>query len=229
MAASPATAPNEAVVATYDRFAALYDRLVSPLAAGTRDRAVDRLAPAAGDRVLEIGCGPGHALVGLADRVGPAGHVVGLDAAPGMLARARRRLARAGVAGGVTLVLGDARSLPLADGIADAAFVEDTLELFGPDDRDAVLGELRRVLAADGRLVVVTMERAGAERTAFVRAYDWVFDHVPGAAQVGCRPIFARRALEAAGFAVEDRASVRRAGVWPVELLVARPAQNRSR
>ncbi|MFB6354835.1 MAG: class I SAM-dependent methyltransferase [Halobacteriales archaeon] len=224
MAASPVTAPNEAVVATYDRFAALYDWLVSPLAAGTRDRALDGLRLDRGDRALEVGCGPGHALVGLADRVGPAGHVVGLDAAPGMLGRAERRVARAGIDAGVTLVLGDARSLPLGDGVADAALLEDTLELFGPDDRDAVLGELRRVLAADGRLAVLTMERAGAERTSFVRAYDWVFDNVPGANRVGCRPIYARRALEAAGFAVEERASLRRAGVWPVELLVARPA-----
>lgn len=229
MAASPATAPSEAVVATYDRFAALYDRLVSPLAAGTRDQALDGLRLDRGDRVLEVGCGPGHALVGLADRVGPAGRVVGLDAAPGMLDRARRRVAGAGLFGRVGLVLGDARSLPVADGVVDAGFIEDTLELFGPDDREAVLGELRRVLSADGRLVVVTMEQAGAERTAFVRAYDWVFDHVPGANRVGCRPIYARRALEAAGFAVEDRASIRRAGVWPVERLVARPAQNRSR
>lgn len=218
------TAPgvsNEAVVAAYDLLAAPYDRLVAPIEAATRERALSVLSPQMGEDVLEVGCGPGHALSDLAAAVGPSGRALGLDAAPGMLSRARER---ASGVGHVTLVRGDARSLPLPDGAVDAAFVEDTLELFGPDDVTAVLGELRRVLAPGGRLVVVTMEREDAEDHPFVRAYEWAFEYVPGYQRVGCRPIYARRALAKNGFAVERRERHRRAYVWPVEILRARPA-----
>lgn len=214
---------NEAVVATYDRLATAYDRLISPLGAETRELAIDWLGITPGDHILEVGCGPGHAAVELAHRTGPGGSVVGLEASAGMLARARRRVAGSRWPERIGLVRGDARELPLGSGTVEVAFVEDTLELFDASERPTVLGELRRVLAPDGRLAVVTMERAGAERSAFVRIYDWVFDHVPGYARVGCRPIYARQALERAGFSIERVARRRRAHVWPVELLVARP------
>lgn len=216
--------PNEDVVAAYDRFATLYDRVVAPLGAGTRRRALEALSVEAGDRVVELGCGPGHALLALARLVGSAGRVVGIDAAPGMVARARERVAASGLGDRVDLALGDARSLAVADAVADAVFVEDTLELFSPAEMRAVLGECRRVLGPDGRLGVVTMERADAEDDPFVRAYDWVYEHVPGYDRVGCRPVYARRAVEDAGFTVECREHHRRGGVWPVEVLVARPA-----
>lgn len=215
---------NEAVVATYDRLAAAYDRLVAPLQAGTRRRVLDLLAVAPGERVLEVGCGPGRGLIPLARRVGPGGRVVGLDAAPGMVTRARSRVERAGLADRVDLLLGDARSLPLAGDAFDVAFVEDTLELFPPGEMRVVLAELSHVLVPDGRLGVVTMEREGAEDDLFVRAYDWTFEHVPGYERFGCRPVYARHALEAAGFEIEHREHYRRALVWPVELLVGRPA-----
>lgn len=216
-------ASNDVVVATYDRFATVYDWIISPIQAGTRSRALDQLVDARGGRVLEVGCGPGRALVDFAERVGPAGHVVGLDAAPGMVRRAHRRIHRADLDGRVDVILGDARSLPLPDGVVDIAFVEDTLELFSPAAQSTVLGELHRVLATDGRLGIVTMEREGAEEDRFVRAYDWAFDHLPGARRFGCRPIHARQRLEACGFAVERAERRRRAAVWPVDIVIARP------
>lgn len=219
MATQPmADVSNDAVVAAYDRLATAYDWLVSPLQRGTRRRAIDLLDVVEGERVLEVGCGPGHALVAFAAEVGPTGHVVGVDAAPGMVARARRRTARSRD-GPPDVLLGDARSLPLCDTTFDVAFIEDTLELFPPDEMRTVLEELRRVLAPGGRLGVVTMERADAEADLFVRAYDWVFEHVPGYERFGCRPVYAQRAVEAAGFEVTRREHHPRAGVWPVELL----------
>lgn len=221
--ASRPSVSNETIVAAYDRMATLYDRVVAPLQAGTRRRALELLSVEPDDRVLELGCGPGHALVSLARRVGQSGHAIGLDAAPGMVARARHRASHSQAGGRIELVLGDARSLPVAEAAVDGVFVEDTLELFDPDEMRAVLEECGRVLAPEGRMGVVTMERAGAEDDPFVRAYEWVYDHVPGYERVGCRPIYARRALEAAGFAIERQERHRRGYVWPVEILIARP------
>lgn len=216
-------ASNEVVVATYDRFAPVYDWLISPFQAGTRGRALDQLVDATAGRALEVGCGPGRGLVDLAERVGPVGRVLGLDATPGMVRRAYRRVQGAGLADRVDLLLGDARSLPLPDGTVDIAFIEDTLELFSPPAQSVVLGELHRVLATDGRLGVVTMDREGAEEDRFVRTYDWAFEHLPDARRFGCRPIHARRRLAACGFTVERAERRRRAAVWPVDIIIARP------
>jgi len=215
---------NETVVETYDRIAALYDWFITPLQAGTRQRALDLLAIERGDHVVEVGCGPGHALVEFAERVGPDGKIVGLDAAASMVGRARGRAVREGVTHQIEICLGDARSLPFRENVADVAFIEDTLELFAEDDMSTVVGELERILRPDGRLCVVTMERAGAEDDLFVRAYDWLFERVPGYERFGCRPIYASRTLEEAGFVIERRERRHRAWVWPVEILIARPA-----
>lgn len=219
-----ATVSNDAIVATYDRLALPYDWLIAPLEAGTRRRAIERLGLEAGDRVLEIGCGPGHALGPLARRVGPGGAVYGLDAAPGMIDRARRRVEKSTESDRIDLLLGDARSLPLPEDSVDVVFLEDTLELFSADEIATVVAECDRVLETDGRIGVVTMERAGVDDDPFVRAYEWLFEHLPGYDRVGCRPIYARRALEAGGFEIDRQERHRRGYVWPVEILIGRPA-----
>ena len=265
---------NDVVVDAYDRLATGYDLVVAPLEAGTRRRAIEALAVDPGDRVLELGCGPGHALVPFArlvdggeygdgddtdsasNRVSgrtternrdhesnhatghaterdtedgsdqTSGHVIGLDAAPGMLSRADRRVSDAEKGERIDLARGDARRLPIATDCVDVVFVEDTLELFGPDAIRRVLAECDRVLTEDGTLGVVTMEREGAERDRFVRWYEWVYRHVPGYDRMGCRPIYARRALEAAGFEIERRERHHRWNIWPVDVLIARPGRS---
>lgn len=227
---------NETVVDTYDRVAAIYDRVVGPIEADLRRDAIAALGVEPGDRVLEIGCGPGHALVELARDAGPGGDVIGLDAAPAMLDRASRRTSAGDGTGdrtgdrraSVDLVLGDALGLPFEDGTIDAIFAEATLELFSATDLTVVLAACRRVLEPDGRLGAVTMDRHGLEADRFVRAYEWAFEHLPGYDRVGCRPVYARRAIEAAGFAIDRHERFRRAGVWPVDLIVAHIASEAS-
>ena len=216
------TASNEAIVAAYDRLAAPYDRLIAPLEATTRRRAIENLHLESGQTVLEIGCGPGHALRLLARHSSPDGHVIGLDAAPGMLERARHRVERSTERDRIDLLLGDARSLPVPDDSVDALFIEDTLELFSSDGISTVVAECARVLDTAGKVAVVTMERSGVEDDPFVRLYEWAFDNVPGYDRVGCRPIYARQALVEGGFAIERQERHRRGYVWPVEILIAR-------
>ena len=68
-----------------------------------------RLAAAQDGPVLELGCGTGRIVVPVA-RAGA--HIVGIDRSDEMLARARKRIARARLGGRVTLVRGDIRDLP---------------------------------------------------------------------------------------------------------------------
>src|SRR5258708_6867006 len=52
---------------------------------------LDMLNARPGDRILEVGCGPGMDTLALAGRMSGTGHVIGLDTGPIMIAEARRR------------------------------------------------------------------------------------------------------------------------------------------
>jgi arsenite methyltransferase len=102
-----------------------------------------------GDRVLDVGCGPGFYLAELLEQVGPTGSVVGIDASPQTLALARRRTAGRG---NVALHQADATALPVPDADFDAALSVQVLEYVA--DPAAALAELHRALRPGGRLVV---------------------------------------------------------------------------
>ena len=69
-----------------------------------------RAAP--GERVLDVGCGPGATALPLAAAVGPGGHVTGIDISEPMLGLLRRRIAERGVAN-LTALLADAQTYAL--------------------------------------------------------------------------------------------------------------------
>lgn len=221
----PTRVSNERIVGTYDRIATLYDRFVARLEAATRAQALWTLGPSPGEHILELGCGGGHALVDIADSVEPGGRVIGLDASPKMVERACDRIHRSGGRDSAALTLGDARSLPFEDGTFDALYVAETLELFSTREMTSVLDECRRVLRADGRLVVASMDRTGWEDTNFVRGYEWVYRNLPGYASVGCRPIYVEDVVAEAGFQVERSEGIVPAGLWPIRIVRARPAR----
>jgi ubiquinone/menaquinone biosynthesis C-methylase UbiE len=102
-----------------------------------------------GDRVLDVGCGPGFYVAELAGQVGPTGSVTGVDASPQTLELARRRTRDRD---NVTLHLADATDLPVPGGAFDAALSVQVLEYVA--DVDAALAELHRALAPGGRVVI---------------------------------------------------------------------------
>jgi SAM-dependent methyltransferase len=83
--------------------------------------ALDALAPAPGERVLDLGCGCGETALALAERVGPDGFVLGVDLSEPMLARARERAGAAGLRS-LEFVAADAQTAALGEGRFDAAF-----------------------------------------------------------------------------------------------------------
>lgn len=127
-------------------------QLILPASTVTR-----RLALKQDERVLEIGCGPGWFAPTIA-RALPLGRLTLLDLQPGMLNLAERRLQRQGVAPGrYELRVGDATALPFDNASFDAAFAVTVLGET-PDPATA-LREAARVLAPDGRLLII--EQAG--------------------------------------------------------------------
>lgn len=80
------TTPTTGIAGVFDRAADTYDAVgvewFGPIAAGL----VAELAAQPGERVLDVGCGRGAALLRLAQAVGPSGRVLGIDLAPRMVA-----------------------------------------------------------------------------------------------------------------------------------------------
>jgi malonyl-CoA O-methyltransferase len=99
-------------------------------------------------RVLDLGCGPGHATLAMRKRWKSA-QVISLDLALPMLGRIRRDWLRP-----ASRVCADARALPLADASIDVLFSNLCVQWI--DDVPALLGELRRVLRPGGYLAVST-------------------------------------------------------------------------
>jgi demethylmenaquinone methyltransferase/2-methoxy-6-polyprenyl-1,4-benzoquinol methylase len=116
-----------------------------------RRRAVEALDLAPGDRVLELGCGPGNGFAPLRERVGDDGLVVGVDASGGMVRRAAANADEAGWAN-VHVVRGDATRPPVAAGF-DAVYA--AMSLSATPDPLAAVDAAHDALRPGGRLVVL--------------------------------------------------------------------------
>lgn len=108
------------------------------------------LAP--GQTVLEVGTGTGEVLL-LAARVAPGATLVGLDPDEAVLARARRKAARRGIA--LRLERGYADRLPQPDGTVDRVLSSFMFHHLPPEEQRAMLSEVRRVLVPGGSLHLV--------------------------------------------------------------------------
>jgi ubiquinone/menaquinone biosynthesis C-methylase UbiE len=111
-----------------------------------------RLSPE--DRVLDVGCGTGTLAIAAAPR---AGEVVGLDADPEVLARARAKAAKAGLE--IQFDEGYSTELPYPDDRFDVALSTLFFHHLKDADKERTARELRRVLAPGGRLVVGDLGR----------------------------------------------------------------------
>jgi arsenite methyltransferase len=115
----------------------------------------EALAASPGERLLDVGCGPGFYCAELLDEVGPSGSVVGVDGSAAMLALAARRCSGRDNA---ELHEADAVSLPVEDASFDGAICVQVLEYVA--DATAGLAELHRVLRPGGRVVVFDIDWA---------------------------------------------------------------------
>jgi len=192
---------KDEVKAYYDKIARVYDLLAEHTEQPMREKGLARLAAQPGDQVLEIGCGTGHCLVELAKAVGPSGTVHGIDISDAMLSLSRALLEETGLAGRVELHRGDGARMPYPDDSFDGVFTSFTLELFDTPEIPVVLAEVKRVLKPGGRLAVVSLSKEGKQGLV-MRAFEWTHKHFPNL--MDCRPIYVRRAIEAAGFSVID-------------------------
>ena len=130
-------------------FVSYLDTLSTVLAA-PKQASVEALGLAAGETVLDVGCGVGDDVRALADVVGPTGRAVGVDANPGLLATARARTAPDTPA---DYVVADAHALPFAAAQFHAARTERALQHVA--EPQVVVAEMARVVRPGGRIVAM--------------------------------------------------------------------------
>jgi ubiquinone/menaquinone biosynthesis C-methylase UbiE len=178
-----------------------YDLLVWVLTMGRerafRDRLVElgRLGP--DESVLDVGCGTGALAMAAKDRVGPGGQVCGLDPSPEMVARARRKAARAGVE--VRFETVGVEALPFPDNTFDAVLSSLMLHHLAEEGRRQGIGEVARVLKPGGNFLAVDIGATNGNQRG-------LFHRVPRHAHFdldGLTPV-----LDGAGLEIVDRGPI---------------------
>lgn len=137
------------MAAQFDTMAGEYDRLGFPKV--TALRLVELLAPQPGERVLDAGAGTGWAALAIARRVGPAGHVTGIDISEAAMEQARRKASAEGLTN-TTFQQGDVARLDAPAASFDAVACASVLAFL--PDQAAAPREWRRVLRPGGRLLL---------------------------------------------------------------------------
>ena len=141
---------------TYDDASADYETACRDFWGYMATRTVDRLALVPGDRVLDVPCGTGAALLSLAERVGPAGRVVGLDYAERMVGIARSKVEAAGIQN-IQLRIGDMTAIEADDPLDPFDAIQCTLGLFFVDDMPGLVRSLFGLLRSHGGRLAVTV------------------------------------------------------------------------
>lgn len=144
---------QDSITEVFDSAAASYDSTGVEFFKPVARRVVELAGLGTGERVLDIGSGRGACLFPAAERVGPTGHVDGIDIAPAMLAATGAEVRERGL-DQVTLTLMDGTRPDFPPGSFDAVIGSMSI-IFLPGLSDA-LARYAHLLGPGGRLVYST-------------------------------------------------------------------------
>jgi phosphatidylethanolamine/phosphatidyl-N-methylethanolamine N-methyltransferase len=147
-ALSVAPVENAFVERVYEKLAAVYDLAFGPALQAGRLQAIDRMATAAGQSILEVGVGTGSNL----SLYPSSAHVTGIDFSRPMLDKARERVSRC-MLRNVRLLQMDAADLRFADNSFDIVYAPYLISVV--PDPVKVAREMRRVCKPGGRIIIL--------------------------------------------------------------------------
>jgi ubiquinone/menaquinone biosynthesis C-methylase UbiE len=131
-----------------------YELLSKVMLFGRRRRMYGRLVALSGarpgDRVLDVGCGPGYLTRLAARAVAPDGSALGVDASPSMTSYATKRTREPNC----TFSQGLGEALDLPDASFDIVVTSLAVHHIPEDARAAAIGEMYRVLRPGGRVLI---------------------------------------------------------------------------
>ncbi|AYF99079.1 class I SAM-dependent methyltransferase [Protaetiibacter intestinalis] len=136
----------------FDVAAEAYDRFMGRYSGPLAEELLEVAAAAPGQRVLDVGCGPGALTERLAAIVGPDA-VAGVDPSASFVAAARMRLPRADIR------LASAEALPFDDASFDGVYAHLVVQFI--PDQPAGLAEMRRVARPGARVAVTAWDQTG--------------------------------------------------------------------
>ncbi|MEA1893597.1 MAG: methyltransferase domain-containing protein [Euryarchaeota archaeon] len=128
--------------------------VTNPLQEPVIRRAIHALNPPPGSRGLDVGCGIGLQAIMLAEAVGAAGHVTGVDQSPEFLAHARSIAEKADISEQVSFQEGDINNLPFDDDTFDWVWSANCAG-YAPGEPLPVLKELARVVKPGGNVIIL--------------------------------------------------------------------------
>lgn len=203
------------VLRTYSRLAPVYELWARLTESRARRRVLELAEVRDGESVLEIAVGTGVQLAALARR-DPSGRIVGVELSDGMLERAGRELAGAGL-GNVELRKADALNLPFPDAAFDLVVNSYMLDLLPLEEIPIALLEMKRVLRPGGRLVLSNMTK-GEKRSHRI----WDALYARGIVlTANCRGVLAAPVLERLSFEDVHREYLAQMS-FPTEVVTAR-------
>jgi ubiquinone/menaquinone biosynthesis C-methylase UbiE len=146
--------------ATFRAAADMYERFVGRYAPALSAALIEAVGIEPGDRLLDVGCGPGGLAAGLAEVVG-AENVCAVDPSEPFVAICRARLP------GADVRIAAAEELPFEDDSFDGAFAQLVVNFMS--DAELGVGEMKRVVKPGGAVAVCTWDYA--DGMTMLRAY----------------------------------------------------------
>lgn len=198
----------------YDSMSRFYDIWGKLAETCARNRALELAQIIDGQKILEVAVGTGLTFYEIVKR-NPNGSNTGIDISQGMLKKAEKRLLPL-TGANYQLKTGNAFKLEEESEHFDLLVNSYMFDLIAFDDMDTVLGEFRRVLKKEGRMILVNMTEGESFGS---RVYSLIYRVSPKAFG-GCRAVSLSDKLRRNGFEIKTR-EYHQQLLFPSEVILA--------
>ena len=221
---------REESLRVFSQTATIYDRIGPQIFSYFGQRLVDLADPHSGDRVLDVAAGRGALLFPVAEKVGPTGHVTGIDFSPEMVRETAKDIESRKLSNAEMYHV-DAERMNLPDASFDGVMCGFALWMFVEPAR--VLQEFCRVLRCGARVALSTWA-ADNPSQAWLNGVLRPFVYAPSAKDLPAKfdtrfgtPLQLETALRQVGFGIRKSPLRRKISCTPMRNSIGRPSGRR--